>query len=210
VASSWDDALVGDLEAWDRRTAAQLERAYLAAGAGPGGSGSSETSEGAWRAKRQHLCVPMDGDGTWLDVGCANGHLLATWPAWCAERAISIEPYGLELLPAVAELARSLQPELADRIWTGSVMTWKPPRRFTYVTALDDQVPPGRLADLVARLLAEFVEAGGRLIVSSYSDSDGVPRPLFDDLSDAGYPPDGQIRIDRPRRHPLLSAWIDV
>ena len=210
MASSWDDALVGDLEAWDRRTAAQLERAYLAAGAGPGGSGSSETSEGAWRAKRQHLCVPMDGDGTWLDVGCANGHLLATLPAWCAERAISIEPYGLELLPAVAELARSLQPELADRIWTGSVMTWKPPRRFTYVTALDDQVPPGRLADLVARLLAEFVEAGGRLIVSSYTDSDGVPRPLFDDLSDAGHPPDGRIRIDRPRRHPLLSAWIDV
>jgi hypothetical protein len=152
----------------------------------------------------------MDGDGTWLDVGGANGHLLATLRAWCAERGISIEPYGLELLPALAELARSLQPGLADRIWTGSVMTWRPPRRFTYVTALDDQVPPGRLGDLVARLLAEFVEAGGRLIVSSYTDSDGVPRPLFDDLSDAGYPPDGRIRIDRPRRHPLLSAWIDV
>jgi hypothetical protein len=199
---------VSDLEAWERRTAERLERAYLAAGAGPGGSGSTETSEGAWRAKRQHLCVPMDGDGTWLDVGCANGHLLATLPAWCAERGIGIEPYGLELLPAVAELARSLQPELADRIWTGSVMIWKPPRRFTYVTALDDQVPPGRLADLVARLLAEFVEAGGRLIVSS--DSGGVRRPLFDDLSDAGHPPDGRIHIDRPRRHPLLSVWIDV
>ena len=140
----------------------QLERAYLAAGAGPGGSGSSETSEGAWRAKRQHLCVPMDGDGTWLDVGCANGHLLATLPAWCAERGISIEPYGLELLPALAELARSLEPGLADRIWTGSVMTWTPSRRFTYVTALDDQVPPGRLADLVARLLgSSWSQAGG-------------------------------------------------
>jgi hypothetical protein len=208
--SSWDDALVNDLEAWDRRTASQLERAYLAAGAGPGGSGSSETSEGAWRAKRQHLCVPMDGDGTWLDVGCANGHLLATLPAWCAERGITIEPYGLELLPALAELARFLQPELADRIWTGSVMTWTPPRRFTYVKALDDQVPPGRLADLVVRLLSEFVAPGGRLIVSSYTDSDGVPRPLFDDLSDAGYPPDGRVRIDRPGRHPLLSAWIDA
>ena len=45
-----------------------------------------------------------------------------------------IEPYGLELLPVLAELARSLHPELADGIWTGSVMTWKPPRRFTYVT----------------------------------------------------------------------------
>jgi hypothetical protein len=201
---------VSDLEAWDRRTAERLERAYLAAGAGPGGSGSSETSEGAWRAKRQHLCVPMDGDGTWLDVGCANGHLLATLPAWCAERGIRIEPYGLELLPALAELARSLHPELADRIWTGSVMTWKPPRRFTYVTALDDQVPPGRLGDLVAHLRAEFVEPGGRLIVSSYTDSDGVPKDLFDDLRQAGHPPDGRIRIDRPQRHPLLAAWIDV
>jgi hypothetical protein len=140
----------------------------------------------------------------------ANGHLLATLPAWCAERGISIEPYSLELLPALAELARSLQPGLADRIWNGSVMTWTPPRRFTYVTALDDQVPPGRLADLVACLLSEFVTPGGRLIVSSYTDSDGVPRPLFNDLSDAGYPPDGRIRIDRPQRHPLLSAWIDV
>jgi hypothetical protein len=201
---------VSDLDAWDRRTVELLERAYLAAGAGPGGSGSSETSAGAWQAKRQNRCVPMDGDGTWLDVGCANGHLLATLPAWCAERDIRIEPYGLDLLPALAELARSLHPELAKRIWTGSVMSWKPARRFRYVTALDDLVPPGRLADLVARLLGEFVEPGGRLIVSSYTDSDGVPRPLFDDLSDAGYPPDGLVRIDRPRRHPLLTAWIDA
>jgi hypothetical protein len=54
------------------------------------------------------------------------------------------------------------------------------------------------------------VEPGGRLIVSSYTERDGVPRALFDDLSDAGNPPDGMIRIDRPRRHPLLSAWIDA
>jgi hypothetical protein len=54
-------------------------------------------------------------------------------------------------------------------------MTWTPSRRFTYVTALDDQVPPGRLGDLVARLLAEFVEPGGRLIVSSYTAATACP-----------------------------------
>lgn len=69
---------MSDFLEWDRRTAALLEDAYVAAGAGPGGSGSADPSEGAWRAKRQHLAVPMDEDGTWLDVGCANGHLLAT------------------------------------------------------------------------------------------------------------------------------------
>jgi hypothetical protein len=83
---------VNEFLQWDRRTAALLEEAYVAAGAGPGGSGSGDLSDGAWRAKRQHLTVPMDRDGTWLDVGCANGHLLATFAevgrgAWCHDRS---------------------------------------------------------------------------------------------------------------------------
>jgi hypothetical protein len=148
---------VSDFLAWDRRTAALLEDAYIVAGAGPGGSGSRDPSEGAWRAKRQHLAVPMDEDGTWLDVGCANGHLLVTLPNWAAERGVTIEPHGLELLPPVAELARSQHPQLAESIWTGSVMSWAPPRQFRYVTALDDLVPPDRLGALVARLRGDFV-----------------------------------------------------
>jgi SAM-dependent methyltransferase len=151
----------------------------------------------------------MDADGTWLDVGCANGHLLVTLPAWASKRGIAIEPHGLELLPRVADLARSLHPELADSIWTGSVMAWAPPRRFRYVTATDDVVPPDRLGDLVERLLGRFVSPGGRLILSSYTSPGRPPRPLFDDLVKVGHPPDGVIRIDRPRRSPLLTAWIE-
>jgi hypothetical protein len=200
---------VSDWAEWDRRTSALLEDAYMAAGVGPGGSGSTDVSEGAWRAKRQHLAVPMDRDGTWLDVGCANGHLLVTLPVWAAERGVAIEPHGVELMPRVAELARSLHRELAARIWTGSVMSWVPPSRFRYVTVPDDVVPPDRLGDLVDRLLREFVTAGGRLIVSSYTDSGEAPRPLFDDLAACGHPPDGIIRIDRPGRAPLLTAWLD-
>lgn len=120
---------MSEFDGWDRRTAAQLEDAYVSAGAGPCGSGSTDPSEGGWRAKRQHLAVPMDTDGTWLDVGCANGHLLATLPAWAAERGITIEPHGLELLPRLADLARALHPHLAHSIWTGSVMSWPPPIR---------------------------------------------------------------------------------
>lgn len=201
---------MSDFLRWDRRTAALLEDAYVAAGAGPGGSGSGDRSEGAWRAKRQHLAVPMDVDGTWLDVGCANGHLLATLPTWAAERGVTIEPHGLELLPRVAELARSLHPQLAGSIWTGSVMSWTPPRRFRYVTALDDVVPPERLDVMVARLLRDFVAPGGRLIISSYTNAGQPPRRLFEELRTAGHPPDGTIHIDRPSRGPLLTAWLDA
>lgn len=201
---------MSDFDDWDRRTAAALEDGYLAAGAGPGGSGSTDRTAGVWRSKRQHLAIPMDADGDWLDVGCANGHLLATLPAWAAERGVRIEPHGLELLPRVADLARSLHPALADRIWTGSVMTWDPPRRFRYVTVLDDAVPPDGLGDLVARVIGLFVSAGGRAIVSSYTDRDAEPRHLVADLDAAGYPPAGVIHVDRPGRHPLQSTWFDV
>jgi len=201
---------VQDLEEWDRRTAELLEDAYVAAGAGPGGSGSGDRSEGGWRAKRQHLAVPMDSDGTWLDVGCANGHLMATLPAWAAERGVTVEPHGLELLPRVADLARATLPDLAGRIWTGSIMDFEPPNRFRYVTVLDDAVPPPRLGDLVDRALVALVEPGGRLIVSSYTNRGQAPRPLFDDLTAAGHAPDGTIRIDRPAAAPLLTAWIDA
>jgi hypothetical protein len=151
----------------------------------------------------------MDHDGSWLDVGCANGFLLATLPTWCAERDVTIEPYGLELLPRVADLARQLHTELADRIWTGSVMQWTPPRRFTYVTALEDQVPPSRLGDLVERLLSVFVEPRGRLIISAYANDDDPPRRLFDDLVALGCKP-GRIYIERPGRRPLITAWLDA
>jgi hypothetical protein len=33
---------------------------------------------------------------------------------------------------------------------------------------------------------------------------------LFNDLRSAGHPPDGVIRIDRPGKAPLLSAWLDA
>jgi hypothetical protein len=205
-----EDDRVRAFEEWDLRTAALLEGAYVAAGAGPGGSGSTDRSEGEWRAKRQHLAVPMDADGTWLDVGCANGHLLVTLPRWASERGVTIAPHGLEVLPRVADLARALHPGLAPAIWTGSVMSWTPPTRFGYVTALDDAVPDDHLGALVNRLLEEFVAPGGRLIVSSYTDADRSPRQLFEDLAAVGHPPHGVIRIDRPHRHPLLTAWIDT
>jgi hypothetical protein len=152
----------------------------------------------------------MDVDGSWLDVGCANGHLMVTLPGWAAERGVSITPYGLELLPRVAELARALHPTLAGHIWTGSIMTWVPETRFRYVTALDDLVPPDRLGDLVHRLLTHVVQPGGRLIVSSYTNRDEPPRRLVEELRDVGRDPDGVIRIDRPGAPPLLTCWLDA
>ena len=69
--------------AWDRRTRELLEEAYVAAGDGPRGAGSRSASP---RLAPASASPSMDHDGTWLDVGCANGYLMASLLIWCAER----------------------------------------------------------------------------------------------------------------------------
>ncbi len=151
----------------------------------------------------------MDRDGSWLDVGCANGFLLATFRCGAPSVASRSSRTGSNSFLASAEMARALHQGLAERIWTGSVMHWSPPRRFTYVTALEDQVPPTRLGDLVARLVDVYLEPGGRLIISAYANNDAAPRDLFDELAACGHQPSGRIYIERPGRGPLITAWLD-
>ena len=85
-----------------------------------------------------------------------------------------------------------------------------PPRRFEFVTVLDDCVPSDRRGDLFDRLLTQFVAPAGRLIISSYANREDPPRALFDELTEVGHPPAGRISIDRPGRFPLVTAWLDA
>ena len=60
-----------------------------------------------------------------------------------SERGLAIEPYGVDISPALAELARRRLPQWADRIWVGNAVNWRPPgaMRFDYVHILLDCVP---------------------------------------------------------------------
>ena len=91
-----------------RHTLELLEESYLQANARgdlAGGSGSSGGLE-RWEKKRRVLATAFDHDGTWLDVGCANGLLMETLTRWTAEDRLKIEPYGLDLSERIAEAAR--------------------------------------------------------------------------------------------------------
>jgi hypothetical protein len=45
----------------------------------------------------------------------------------------AIEPYGLDFVPALVDLARARLRHWADRIWLGDAATWEPPFRFDFV-----------------------------------------------------------------------------
>ncbi len=207
---------MNEQDAYYHRTLQLLEESYLAANARgdvAGGSGSGGGLE-RWEKKRRVLVGAFDHDGSWLDVGCANGLLMETLAAWASEKRLRVEPYGLELSRRIAEAARRRLPHWADRIWTGNVMTWEPQMRFDYVTVIADSVPKTARHDLVERLIPRFLSSTGRLIFSIY-----LPRPpeAPADLPPASavlkrfaYHVKGQAeaRIDGDLK--VSAAWLDV
>jgi hypothetical protein len=82
-----------------------LEPAYLRGTTPRQGSGFGG-DEREWEQARRHITEGIARDGTFLDVGCANGLLMESVAAWCAGRGLAVEPYGVDISPALADLAR--------------------------------------------------------------------------------------------------------
>jgi hypothetical protein len=188
---------------------ALLDAAYLRGSTVQQGSGFNGDAA-AWRARREMIVDGIDRDGTFLDLGCANGLLMESARAWAGERGHHIEPYGVDLAPGLVELARRRLPQWADRIEVGNAIDWRPAgrRRFTYVHTLLDCVPARRRGDLVRHALTHLVEPGGRLLVSHYLGAGATDRTASEHLRALGFAVAGTAAgRDRPREQ---TAWIDA
>jgi 2-polyprenyl-3-methyl-5-hydroxy-6-metoxy-1,4-benzoquinol methylase len=164
----------GDLgdDGWHRAMANLVVPAYLSAATPQGGSGHSGTSED-WDWSRGVVADAIDRDGAFLDVGCANGLLLESVQTWAAERGFSIEPYGLDISPELAALARARYPHWGKRIFVGNALVWSPPLRFDVVRTNLDYVPKPRRLELLRHLLDEVVSPGGRIVVGKFNEEAG-------------------------------------
>jgi len=142
----------GDIDeaGWHDALARLIVPAYLSADTPWDGSGKSGTAED-WEYARSHIGHAIDRDGSFLDIGCANGYLLECLPRWTPH---AVDRYGLDIAPELVDLARRRRPELHDRIWAGNALDWEPPHRFTYIRTGLEYVPRHRRRDLVERLLA--------------------------------------------------------
>lgn len=200
-----DESYFEDIQAW-------LEEAYLAATTVFGGSGFGGDAT-RWRLARGIIVEAIHKDGTFLDIGCANGLLMESMVQWAAEEGYQLEPYGLDISERMVEIARRRLPQWAGRIFVGNVMFWEPPRKFDFVSTALEYVSEQQRRELVDRILADFVRPGGRLITTSYGltkDPSKSNWSVGDHLRSFGFAVGGEPeRFDEARGRFYRIAYID-
>ncbi len=165
--------MAGEGDAAERERLA-IERMYLNAPDAYGRSGFHGDAN-RWEALRRPVVGAVDRDGSFVDLGCANGLLLESALAWAAEAGHRIAPFGLDHSAPLAELARARLKGKGGEVFVGDAMGWEPPRRFDFVRTEIVYVPGASRREFVERLMARFLAPGGRLIVASYGTRGGIP-----------------------------------
>jgi SAM-dependent methyltransferase len=192
---------------WHRRIAAVITPAYLAADTPWAQSGRSGDAQ-SWEYARS-LIADAARPGAFLDVGCASGYLMECMVRWCDAAGIACEPYGLDIAPELADLARRRLPHWRDRIFTGNAIDWSPPRRFDLVRTGLEYVPRRRQRDLVERLIADVLADRGRLIIGVFNE-EREDHAIERNLTSWGFTVAGTLqRLHVDPRLAYRIVWID-
>lgn len=156
-----------ELEVWFDNLKEEIEESYLGSNDDLKGSGWGGSLD-RWRLAREVILKPVSGDGTFLDLGCANGYLLQSLCGWSREKGRVIEPFGVDISSRLVERARERFPQYRHHFSVGNALTWRSDRTFDYVRTELDYVPPSLVESYISRLFKEVVAPGGTLIVASY------------------------------------------
>jgi SAM-dependent methyltransferase len=148
-----------------------LCEAHYLGGTNPRQQSGFGRDERDWERFRRVVVAPIDRDGSFLDIGCANGLLMESVVTWAGEDGHQVEPYGLDISAKLANLARQRLPQWRARIFVGNALVWSPPMRFDFVRTELVYVPPTQRRHFIERLLERFVAPGGQLLICSYGSS---------------------------------------
>jgi SAM-dependent methyltransferase len=195
---------------WYAATEEIIGDLYLAS-ADPRGQSGKSGDEVEWQWSRELVLdalPPGAGPHHVLDVGCANGYLMESLERWGRERGRIIEPHGLEISPRLAALARARLPRWSERIATGDLLSWAPPRRYDLVHTALDYVPVARRRESLERIARELVSPGGRIVLRAERVQGGQP-DLLEQVAELGLEVGGVIERPHPTSGVLRrTVWF--
>ena len=184
---------------------AAIAEHYLAEPGNPYRESGRSSGAERWDETRRCIAEAVDRDGSFMDVGCANGLLLETVSRWCLEKNVAITPHGIDFVPELVSLARARHPAHRDSFEVANAWDWEPRRRYDYVRIGIEIVRPADRADFVRRALARSVADDGRLIVCHYRNAGDEPADVVGWLEGIGQ------RVAGAARAPGVEvAWIDA
>jgi hypothetical protein len=146
-------------------------------------------------------------DGTFIDIGCANGHLIESLDRWMQNTGVQVQFYGLEISEVLLELAHRRLPRFASRLFPGNALYWAPPFAFDYVyTMILPDIPTGLRKPFLDNLFTNCVKPRGRLILGP-----GTGRGMDEELERLGYTPSGYCEKTVPgnANDTKRIVWID-
>lgn len=156
-----------ELNGWFSELKEKLENAYLSSDEPWKQSGFSGPEE-RWTKCRKPVAECINESGMFLDIGCANGYLLECVKKWTEEKGLSIVPFGVDISSKLVELARYRLPEFKNNIFVGNGLTWESPQKFDYVRTELCYVPEPFYKKYVDRLVKEFLNKNGKLLIVEY------------------------------------------
>ena len=204
-----DRGLINE-EEWFRNHIEWYETHYLQADSPRSQSGHSG-GETIYRFTRGMLLEAIHKNGSFLDVGCANGHLIEMVSQWTKSTEIELTVYGLDFSRGLLDLAQHRLPLWSHRFFYGNALEWKPARKFDFVCIAElGYVPRGREQDLFENLYSNYVASDGRLIVGPVGEEREKPR-MAKKLESWGYTCSGYCEKSH-HSHPSLCKrlfWFD-
>jgi SAM-dependent methyltransferase len=183
---------------------------YLAAD-NPRAQSGHGGDEARYRYTRMMVLEAIHRDGTFLDVGCANGYLIESLHRWLAGSGLNVTFYGLDISEGLLALARRRLPQWQDRFTLGNALTWAPQTPFDYTCIAElGYVPRDRRRALLEHLLDRYVAPGGRLILGPFGE-EREKREMEAQIRTWGHIPSGYCEKSHPTMEPLCKRmfWFD-
>ena len=180
-----------------------------------------------WLATRAFIANAINKSGTILDIGCANGFLLACLSKWLKEKSLTLISYGIEcdpsivrckqLFPHVYDLGHFIQIDLQTFLSSPSTEAPTFPRLFDYIywnvwedgCDLEEEYQVRWLCKLCS-----MTSLGGKLLLGLYGtkEKNDIKANRIKAILTQNFPYIGEshILIFKAFKHPHTLFSIDI